>query len=273
MVSFPNCKINIGLNITEKRKDNFHNLETIFFPIPFFDVLELIKTENAEDNPFEFSTTGLKINETAENNICFKAYQLVSEKIKPSTKLKMHLQKNIPMGAGLGGGSADGAFALQLLNDVLNLKIDEKTLAKMALQLGSDCPFFLKNEACYAEGRGETFSEIKLNLKGYHLVLINPGIHISTGKLFSMITPHRPEKNLRELIKLPIKQWKNNIVNDFEEPVFSMFEPIADIKKKLYAHGALYASMTGTGSTVYGIFDQEIKINFPNEYFIKKILL
>lgn len=274
MVSFPNCKINIGLHITEKRKDNYHNLQTIFYPIPFYDALEIVKNVTiANREKLLFSTSGISNEIDLENNICYKAYQLIKKRMPNITALRMHLHKNIPLGAGLGGGSADGAFTLQLLNNILQLNLSEEILLQMALKLGSDCPFFIKNKPCYAEGRGEILKEINLNLKGYYLIIVNPRIHISTADLFSMITPQKPKYDLKEIVALPLQEWKTQITNDFEEPVFNLYPQIKSIKDTLYAHGASYASLTGTGSTVYGFFKKDVQIIFNDAYFIKKILL
>lgn len=273
MVSFPNCKINIGLNITEKRTDGFHNLETIFYPVPFYDVLELIVSKDAALPPFLLETSGLEVQGSKEDNICYKAYELVKDKMQNPFSLQMHLLKNIPMGAGLGGGSADGAYALKLLNEKLRLDLSSQQLEQLALELGSDCPFFIRNKPCYASGRGERMEEINLDLSGYYLVLVNPGIHIHTGKAFSLIRPQKPIQNLRELIQLPLKEWQGNIVNDFEEPVMHWYPGIKAVKKQLLDAGALYVSMTGSGSTVYAIFDREIEVSFPQEHFCKRLAL
>lgn len=273
MVSFPNCKINIGLNITEKRTDGYHNLETVFFPVPFYDVLEIILSDSSQKNENTFTTSGIVIDANVENNICSKAYHLIDKQVQKLPAIKIHLHKNIPAGAGLGGGSANGAFMLKMLNEKFSLNLSEQQLIDLSLQLGSDCPFFIQNKPCYATGRGEIMTDISLDLNGMYLVLVNPGIHVSTAEAFSLIQPKQPHENLQQLIALPIEEWKKNIINDFEKPAIRKYPAIGDIKNKLYNNGALYASMTGSGSTVYGIFRENPEINFPQQYFIKKTLL
>lgn len=273
MIYFPNCKINIGLHITGKRTDGFHNLQTVFYPVPLYDVLELIVLKDNNLPPFSFENAGLAIDGTPETNICHKAYKLIADRLDKSVKLKMHLLKNIPMGAGLGGGSADGAFALKLFNEKLQLNLSEDELEMLALRLGSDCPFFIRNQPCHASGRGEIMEAVSLNLSGKFLVLVNPGIHIPTGKAFSQVIPRRPKKDLKQLIQLPLKDWQENIVNDFEEPMAKAHPEIKAIKEKLLHEGAVYASMTGSGSTVYAIFDREKDIDFPAPYFYKRMAL
>jgi 4-diphosphocytidyl-2-C-methyl-D-erythritol kinase len=184
----------------------------------------------------------------------------------------MHLHKQIPMGAGLGGGSSDGAFTLVALNQLFNLQIPGDKLMQYALTLGSDCPFFILNSAAYATGRGEILKPISVNLDGYTIVIVNPGIAISTKLAFSLITPKIPDTNLAAIIQQPVSTWKDVLINDFEAPIFNSFPELANIKETLYQKGAVYASMTGTGSTVYGIFPTSIidtlGFNFPAHYFI-----
>lgn len=274
MVSFPNCKINIGLNITEKRADGYHNLETVFYPIPFYDVLEIITDIAPQENKkYTFSGSGIVIDSNDENNICTKAYRLINNQIQHLPAIKVHLHKNIPAGAGLGGGSADGAFMLNMLNEKFALNLTEQQLIDLSLQLGSDCPFFIKNKPCYAESRGEIMSDVTLDLSGLYMMLVNPGIHVSTAEAFSFIKPTQPSVNLQQLITLPVQEWKENIFNDFEVPVINRYPEIGAIKNKLYSSGALYASMTGSGSTVYGIFKENPEISFREPYFVKKFLL
>ncbi len=253
MVVFPNCKINLGLNIIAKRPDRFHNLETIFYPIAINDVLEIVQQQN-ETTDVEFTATGLQIDGDTSNNLCIKAYHLLKTDFPELPPVKMHLHKNIPMGAGLGGGSADGAFTLKLLNDKFQLALSNDQLINYALQLGSDCPFFISNQPCFAEGRGEKLQPIRLELSNYQFIIINPGIHVNTGWAFSQIQPKQPSKSINSIIQQPIETWKDELVNDFEEPVFKAHPQIKSIKENLYSQGAVYASMTGSGSTVFGIF-------------------
>lgn len=272
MIVFPNCKINLGLHILRKRADGFHDLETVFYPISLQDALEVI--QNSSSSPdIQFNASGLKIESSTEENICFKAYRLLKKDFPELPSVKMHLHKVIPSGAGLGGGSSDGAFTLTLLNKKFNLGLTEEQLIRYALQLGSDCPFFIKNKSCYATGRGEKLEEIELNLSRYKIVLIYPGIHINTGKAFSKITPSEQRTSIKEIIKKPVKEWKEVLKNDFEETVFAEYPEIKMIKEKIYQQGAVYASMSGSGSTVYGLIEKnaQLQFDFPAHYFIRQI--
>lgn len=252
MILFPNAKINIGLNITEKRDDGYHNIESIFYPVQWCDALECIPSDT-----FQYNSTGLTIEGALENNLIYKAYKLLQPHFSIQQEANIHLHKAIPMGAGMGGGSADGAFALKLFNEVFKCNKSDEELIKMAGQLGSDCPFFIKNEATFCYDRGVLFKNINLDLSTYFIAIINPGIHISTQEAYSGIHPKAPETSLLELIQEPIATWKEKIKNDFENRLLDKHTKIADIKEKLYSEGALYASMTGSGSTVYGIFQKQ----------------
>lgn len=268
MVTFPNCKINLGLNILQKRKDGFHDLETVFYPVGLNDVLEVVTSEGKT----EFKNTGISGGETT-NNLCLKAFYLLKKDYPNLTEIKMHLHKTIPVGAGLGGGSADAAFTLLLLNQKYDLNIPFDDLLVYASQLGSDCPFFLLNTPCFATGVGEKIEKINLSLSSYKILLINPGIHISTKELFNEITPAIPQRSIKEIILQPIENWKNDLKNDFEPIVFSKYEEIKKLKESLYKHNAVYASMTGTGSTVYAIFNkkEQVDLNIKNNFFYKWI--
>ncbi len=273
MVTFPNCKINLGLNIISKRDDGYHNLETVFYPLPFYDVLEIITSDKKEN---EFFLTGINIDGDTKNNLCLKAYNILKKDFSQLPFVKIYLQKNIPVGAGLGGGSADGAFMLTLLNEKFNLNLSEEKLLQYALQLGSDCPFFIKNTPCFAQSRGEVLAEISLNLSGYKFILINPDIHINTAWAFAQIQPSIPEKSVKEIIQQPVSQWKENLKNDFEQAVFAAHPSLQKIKKQLYTLGAVYAAMTGSGSTMFAIFNNDenlSRLNFENNYFIKALEL
>jgi 4-diphosphocytidyl-2-C-methyl-D-erythritol kinase len=268
VISFPNCKINLGLHILGKREDGFHNLETVFYPVPFKDALELIPSTNTD---IEFTGTGLVVDGNAADNLCVKAYHLLKKDFTEIRAVKMHLHKAIPLGAGLGGGSADAAFMLKLLNEKFHLNLSTDQLINYALQLGSDCPFFIINKPCFASSRGEVLEEILLDLSAYKIVLINPGIHINTGWAFSNITPALPEKSIKEIIQQPVNTWKDELKNDFETAVFSAHPAIKEIKEALYAQGAIYAAMSGSGSTVFGIFEPNtgsVSLKDSN-YFIK----
>jgi len=251
MITFPNAKINLGLNIVRKREDGYHDIESCFYPIPWKDGLEVIASTK-----FSFHSYGLQIPGNSNENLCVKAYELLKEKYDiPSAEI--HLLKKIPMGAGLGGGSADGAFTLSTLNDVFDLGISTNELKELALQLGSDCPFFIQNEPAIAKGRGEILEGVDINLSGYYLGIQNPGIHISTKEAYSGVVPKTPEIEVSEILKMPLNTWKEQLKNDFEASIFENYPEIADLKKEMYSSGAIYASMTGSGSTVYGVFKQE----------------
>ena len=275
MIYFPNAKINLGLRVTSKREDGFHDLDTVFFPVPLHDVLEVITPSTGSAETLTFTHSGIPIPGDESSNLCIKAYYLLKNDYPDLPSILLHLHKHIPMGAGLGGGSSDGAFMLKLLNDKYRLAIGAEQLQKYALALGSDCPFFIINEPVQATGRGEIMQPITCTLSSKTLVLVCPGIHVSTADAFRKIklSPNAPSS--ASLIEKPIQAWKDNLINDFEEPVFNAFPEIANIKEKLYDAGALYASMTGTGSTVYGIFETSpsIKDLFPSHYQLESILL
>ena len=269
MVTFPNCKINLGLNILEKRQDGFHNIETVFFPVSLNDALEIISTNEKTS----FFNSGISTGSDADN-LCLTAYYLLKKDFRQIPELKIHLHKVIPIGAGLGGGSANATFTLLVLNKKFNLNISREKLFEYALLLGSDCPFFLLNTPCLASGRGEILKQIKLSLSGYKLLLINPGIHINTREIFKKCVPAVPRKRIRDIIQQPISSWKNDLVNDFEKIVFAMYPQLSEMKKELYQHGAEYAAMTGTGSTLFGIF-RSAENNFPmkKDFFYKWVSL
>jgi 4-diphosphocytidyl-2-C-methyl-D-erythritol kinase len=273
MVAFPNCKINLGLNIIGKRNDGYHDLETVFYPVQFKDAVEIIEKQN-----LEFSISGLAVGGQPENNLCIKAYHLLKKEFSELPPLQMHLHKAIPIGAGLGGGSADGAFTLKLLNRKFNLSLSEQQLIDYALQLGSDCPFFILNKPCFATGRGETFTQIDIDLSKFRIVIVHPGIHIGTRWAFSQLPVRlqRPEnyKTIKEIIQQPLSAWKDGLKNDFERPVFEKYPEIKEIKEKLYDAGAVYSSMSGSGSAVYGIFepDKKLSLSLPKNYFVKELV-
>jgi 4-diphosphocytidyl-2-C-methyl-D-erythritol kinase len=262
MLLFPNAKINLGLSILNKREDGYHNLESIFLPIPITDSLEFIESDETKFD------CNIIINEEKSNSVLM-AYRLLNDKFNlPS--LSIYLYKNIPIGAGIGGGSADGAFMLKGLNDYYELGLTIQELKDYANKIGSDCPFFIDNKPSFIEGTGEILSEMELDLSNYYFALINPNIHISTREAFSNHTVIKKERTslLSHIKNEPIENWKKYIVNDFESSVFKIYPKIEKIKEKLYQKGAIYASMTGTGSTVYGIFEKKIDLDeFDSSYF------
>lgn len=269
MLRFPNCKINLGLYITRKREDGYHDIETIFYPVPLHDVLEVVPAQGDESS---MHLSGLQVAGNATDNLVWKAYELMrSQYPAPIPAIDIFLHKSLPMGAGLGGGSADGAFMLALLNDYCKLGCTEAELASMALQLGSDCPFFIYNTPQFATGRGEQMQPVSIDLSGFSLQLICPEVHIATGKAFSMITPRPAPYDLRQLQDLPVVNWKEHVSNDFEDAVFAQHPELAEIKEQLYSQGAIYAAMSGSGSTIYGLFQKGIKaslnVNTPFKSF------
>lgn len=268
MVTFPNCKINIGLHILGKREDGYHELETIFYPIPVKDGLEIIADSSLPETVF--SQSGYKISGNPADNLCLKAYRMLQQDFPQISACRIHLHKVIPDRAGLGGGSSDAAFTLHLLNDIFQLQLNDQLLMQYALQLGSDCPFFVKNKPCLAGGRGEKLSPVAVDLSQYSMLLIHPGIGIETARAFAGLKlTGEPRTSLAALITLPIDAWKENMVNDFEKSIFPSYPEIAAIKTKMYEHGAVYASMSGSGSSVYGIFSNKMEIPFPEHYFQK----
>jgi 4-diphosphocytidyl-2-C-methyl-D-erythritol kinase len=261
MVVFPNAKINLGLRITEKRPDGFHNLESCFYPVGWADALEIRPAGH-----FSFQTHGLPIpdgpaaDQSTSDNLCEKAYRLLAADY-PLPPVEMHLLKAIPIGAGLGGGSADAAFTLTALNTLFTLKLSVEQLQHYARRLGSDCAFFIENKPKYCYGKGDQFEEIGLRLTGHWIVLVNPGLHISTVRAYAGVRPQRPETDLRQLLQQPIAEWRTTVRNDFEDSLFPAYPVLPALKEQLYALGACYASMSGSGSTVFGIFDNEPEVS------------
>ena len=263
MISFPNAKINLGLYITEKRPDGFHNLETVFLPVGWCDVLEFVEADK-----LQLTSSGIRIDGDKESNLVIKAYRLLEKEFE-LPPLKIHLHKQIPFGAGLGGGSADGAFMLQMLNKSFDLKLSEEKLMDFSAILGSDCSFFIKNKPVFATGRGEIMNIINTELNGMFLFLVKPPVEVSTAQAFKFISPEKPKISLQQLISLPVNEWKNKIKNQFESSVFQQYPEIETIKNQLYEHGAVYASMSGSGSCVFGLFQQSpdnLDSLFPSPY-------
>lgn len=262
MISFPNAKINLGLNIVSKRADGYHNLETIFYPIPLKDALEIIVRENTSDDILIES--GNKIDSESQDNLVMKALRLMRTKYD-FPPLEVHLLKKIPSGAGMGGGSADAAFMLRLINDKFSLGASNQELAELAIKLGADCPIFIYNKPMYAEGIGEKLEEIELSLKGLFIAVIKPDVFVSTKEAFSKIKPAPSKMNLKDIAQFPIEEWKARMVNDFEQSIFALHPQIEVIKNRLYEKGAVYASMSGSGSSVFGIF-KALPNNLENEF-------
>lgn len=250
-INFPNAKINIGLDIVRKREDGYHDIRTIFYPINITDAMEIMPSDT-----FIFNNTGIKIDCEVEKNLCYKAYMLLKEDFDlPPVKFVLH--KHIPFGSGLGAGSSDAAFTLKMLNDMFSLAISEEKMIDYASKLGADCAFFIKNKPTLAEGTGTIFSDVSLNLSGKYLALVLPKVSVNTAKAYGKCHPAEPKFKLEESAKLPIEQWKDYIKNDFEETVFSEFPVLAKIKQYLYDSGAQFAQMSGSGSAMFGIFEDK----------------
>ena len=265
MVVFPNCKINLGLNILRKREDGYHDLETVFLPVALRDALEIVHSSNKT----RIAITGIAAG-NPDSNLCLKAYSLLKKDYPQLPEINIHLHKAIPVGAGLGGGSADAAFMLQLISRTFYLNIPQDKMFGYASQLGSDCSFFLLNKPCLATSRGEVLEPINTPLLKYKIVLINPGIHISTAEAFKKITPTVPPKKIKNIIQQPIETWKEELCNDFETYVFERYPLIKTIKEDLYNTGAVYAAMSGSGSTIFGLFKNDAIVNYnavPGFYY------
>jgi 4-diphosphocytidyl-2-C-methyl-D-erythritol kinase len=260
MLVFPNAKINIGLNIVEKRPDGFHNIESCFYPVGWSDALEITLAET-----FSFHADGITIPGNAEDNLCTKAYQMLRRDFNLSP-VKIHLLKTVPIGAGLGGGSADAAFTIRALNQLFGLGISVEEQEQYARRIGSDCAFFIRNKPAYCFEKGDRFDNIDMNIAGKWIVLVNPGIHISTVEAYSGVAAKRSTENLRTILREPITEWRNRVRNYFEATLFKKHPLLEEIKEKLYGLGAEYAAMSGSGSTLFGIFgeEQNVKQHFPD---------
>ncbi len=267
MIVFPNAKINLGLFITEKRTDGFHNLESLFLPIPLCDILEV--TPSTEET--SLICTGLSSDIPTEKNIVYKAWKLLQD-AHGIGNVHIHLHKIIPSGAGMGGGSSDGSFMLKALNELFDLNMNSTQLENFAAQLGSDCPFFIKNTAALVTGRGERVEPIDFNIEGMYLMVVNPGIHVSTAEAFKGIQPRPSNFNWNEFTQNQDFQ-KGSLRNDFEESVFQIHPEIAEIKNRMVQDGAIFTSMSGTGSTVYALFEDEPLIKWSGNYYSGTFLL
>lgn len=254
MICFPNAKINLGLNVTEKRADNFHNIETVFYPIGWADALEIIETPGT-GTEFTLNLSGIAIQGAVEDNLLYKAYQLIKQR-RALPSITVYLHKALPMGAGLGGGSADAAFFINLLNQQFRLNLTETERLEIARPLGSDCAFFIHNKPVFAYQKGDVFSALHLDLSNYYLAVIYPNIHSNTKDAYSLVKPAKPLKSVAEIITQPVSTWKQDLVNDFEASIFHKYPAVKKIKEDLYKAGAVYASMSGSGSAVFGLFDK-----------------
>lgn len=272
MISYPNAKINLGLNILRKREDGFHEIESVFYPVPWNDILEIVP-ETAGNGQVTFTSSGIGIPSNGGENLCEQVYQLLNTKFElPSVKI--HLHKQIPIGAGLGGGSADAAQTTLMLNEMFSLELTFGQLESVVAQVGSDCPFFIQNRPAYVTGRGEVLEHFDLDLSGSWMVLVNPNIHIGTAEAYAGISPNLPEFSLKKELKKEVLQWKNRVKNDFETSIFMNYPEVEDVKSTLYDKGAEYAAMTGSGSTTFGLFSTKpVGLNFPDGFLTKIIQL
>ena len=267
MITFPDCKINLGLNVVERRPDGYHNLETVFYPVPITDALEV----QAMDELFpsavdcDLKVTNLVIEGDEQRNLVVRAYQLLKQDFPQLPRVHVHLYKNIPTQAGMGGGSSDCAFMLSLLNEQFALGLSKQQLIGYAARLGADCAFFVLNEPAYAEGIGERLQPVDLRLQGMYLAVVRPDIPVSTKEAFSLIKPQRPAKNCRDIVMQPVETWREELKNDFEQSVFALHPEIALIKQQLYEQGAVYAAMSGSGSAVFGLF-REPQADFSSRF-------
>ena len=273
MITFPCCKINLGLNIVAKRPDGYHDLETVFYPVPLCDALEIKKMDDEfpSPTPIDLKITGNVVECNESKNLVVKAYRLLAQDYK-LPRIHAHLVKRIPTQAGLGGGSADAAYMIRLLDERFRLNMGNAEMERYAAQLGADCAFFITSEMAYATGIGEILTPVdneENNLEGYYLALVKPNVAISTAEAFADITPKKPIKNCRDIVRQPIDTWRSELTNDFEKPIFAIHSILATVKEKLYEQGALYAQMSGSGSTIFGIFGQKprnIEELFPDMF-------
>ena len=255
MITFPNAKINIGLNIISKREDGYHNIESLFVPVPLNDALEIIPSST-----LEFSASGIPIDCDQESNLVLKAYRLLATDFH-LPPVKIHLHKLIPFGAGLGGGSADAAFALKMLSNMFELALNLDQLESYAARLGADCAFFIRNVPAIARGIGDELRSVELSLQGWHLLLVKPDVYISTPEAYRYVSPRKTPFILEDLVKEGPEAWRDRLVNDFESSVFKTQPSLADIKKELYNMGAIYAAMSGSGSSIFGLFREKPEQN------------
>ena len=271
MISFPIAKINLGLNVVEKRPDGYHNLQTVFYPVPIKDALEVQVMDEAfpSDYDCDLKVTNITIEGDEQRNLVVRAYQLLKQDFPTLPRIHTHLWKGIPTQAGMGGGSSDCAYMMLLLNQQFQLGLTDEQLIEYAAKLGADCAFFILSRPCYAEGIGEKLQPIDLSLSGYYIAVVRPDIPVPTKEAFSRIRPHYPAQNCRETVMQPIETWRNTLINDFEESVFALHPEIGDIKQRLYDMGATYAAMSGSGSALFGLFKKQpgsLSQAFPNMF-------
>lgn len=277
MINFPIAKINLGLNVVEKRPDGYHNLQTVFYPVPIKDALEVHVMDEAfpSDYDCDLKVTNITIEGDEQRNLVVRAYQLLKQDFPTLPRIHSHLWKGIPTQAGMGGGSSDCAYMMLLLNQQFQLGLTDEQLIEYAAKLGADCAFFILSRPCYAEGIGEKLQPIDLSLSGYYIAVVRPDIPVPTKEAFSRIRPHYPAQNCREIVMQPVETWRDTLINDFEESVFALHPEIGNIKQQLYDMGATYAAMSGSGSALFGLFKKQpdsLSQEFPNMFTFSSIL-
>lgn len=277
MVTFPIAKINLGLNVVEKRLDRYHNLQTVFYPVPIMDALEIAPMSEGfpSDVDCDLKVTNIHIEGDEQRNLVVRAYQLLKKDFPSLPRIHTHLWKGIPTQAGMGGGSSDCAYMIRLLNETFDLQLTNEQMQQYAAQLGADCAFFIESVPCYAEGIGEQLEPISLDLSGWYIGVVRPDIPVPTKEAFSRIHPHYPSLNCREVVMQPVETWRDNLINDFEESVFALHPEIGAVKEQLYKMGATYAAMSGSGSALFGLFKEEpdgLRQAFPDMFTFSTVL-
>ena len=263
MITFPIAKINLGLNVVEKRADGYHNLQTVFFPVPLLDALDVqeMGAEFPSQYDCDLKVSNIHIDGDEQRNLVVRAYNLLKQDFPDMPRVHAHLYKGIPTQAGMGGGSSDCGFMITLLNKMFNLGLSDEQMILYAARLGADCAFFILNKPCYAEGIGEKLQPIQLSLSGWYLSLVRPDIPVSTREAFALIKPHYPEFNCKEVVQLPVEEWRGKLTNDFEDSVFAVHPELGAVKDRLYQLGATYAAMSGSGSTLFALSKQPLNLD------------
>ena len=277
MITFPVAKINLGLNVVEKRPDGYHNLQTVFYPVPIMDALEIVPMSDGfpSDVDCDLKVTNITIEGDEQRNLVVRAYQLLKADFPDMPRVHAHLWKGIPTQAGMGGGSSDCGYMIRLLNETFELGLTSEQMQQYAARLGADCAFFIESRASYAEGIGELLQPIDLDLSGWHIGVVRPDIPVPTKEAFSRIHPHYPALNCREAVMQPVETWRDTLTNDFEESVFVLHPEIGAVKEQLYKMGATYAAMSGSGSALFGLFKDEpdaLRQTFPDMFTFSGVL-
>jgi 4-diphosphocytidyl-2-C-methyl-D-erythritol kinase len=277
MITFPVAKINLGLNVVEKRADGYHNLQTVFYPVPIMDALEIVPMSDGfpSDVDCDLKVTNITIEGDEQRNLVVRAYHLLKADFPELPRVHAHLWKGIPTQAGMGGGSSDCGYMIRLLNETFDMGLSSEQMQQYAARLGADCAFFIESSACYAEGIGERLQPIDLDLSGWHIGVVRPDIPVPTKEAFSRIHPHYPALNCRDVVKQPVETWRDRLTNDFEESVFALHPEIGAVKEQLYKMGATYAAMSGSGSALFGLFKDEpdaLRQTFPDMFTFSGVL-